>query len=622
MINIDDITFRIGGRVLFDKASAFISDGQHIGLIGKNGCGKTTLFKIINNWLQIDSGNLSISSNQTIGFLPQEPPLSETSVIDYVVSCDTKRSSLLEALENMPDDDLRISDIHEKLNAIDANSAEARASSILTGLGFEFSKQQEALNKFSGGWRMRAALAAVLFVKPDVMLLDEPTNHLDFESAKWLETYLARYSGTIVLISHDRNLLNKVANRIIHIDNKKLVSYTGNYDEFEATRQMKMALANKAYEKQLEEKKHMMKFVDRFRYKATKAKQAQSRLKKIEKMPPLMPVVEDRAFNINFPEPKELPPPLITLENCSCGYGDKTILSKLNLRIDMDDRIALLGTNGNGKSTFARLISRRIKPMSGSINISPSLEIGYFSQERSEELDVTLSPFEHISKLFPDKNETFVRSYLGRFSFGIDIADNQISKLSGGEKTRLVLATICHTSPQILILDEPTNHLDIDTRNALCEAINNFKGAVILITHDASIIEMTTDNLWLVDEGTCKPFVGDINDYSDFLSNKNKTAEDSSSKANLKKQLRKEKAEKRLEIAPLKKELKQIEHNLAKLNSQKNELEKLLASPEIYEQKTSSDITKIQKDIGYIEKDINQLEETWLEISENIERNS
>ena len=617
MINIENITFRIAGRALFEEAGCFIAKGQHIGLIGKNGSGKTTLFKLINGFYQLDAGSITIAKDAALGLLPQEPPMSEKTVLDYVVSSDSKRELLLKELEFL-EDDFRFVEIHEQLNAIEANTAEARASSILSGLGFKFEDQHRPLCEFSGGWRMRAALAAVLFVKPEIMLLDEPTNHLDFESAKWLEGYLIKYKGTIVLISHDRNLLNRVVTRIIHIDNKSLVSYGGNYDEFEKTRQMKISLANKAYEKQLENKKHIMKFVDRFRYKATKAKQAQSRLKMLEKMENIVPIALDKAINIKFPEPKELPPPLIVLENCSCGYNGKTVLSKLNLRIDMDDRIALLGINGNGKSTFARLIARRMKPMTGEIRISPNLEIGYFSQERSEELDVMATPVEHIARLFPDKNETFVRSYLGRFGFGEDIADTIINKLSGGEKTRLVLATICYKSPQMLILDEPTNHLDIDTRNALCDAINMFEGAVILITHDASIIEMTTDSLWLVDDGSCKPFAGDVDDYCEFLNNKNKE-NDSDLKLNVKKQLRKEKAEKRQETAPLRKELKQIEKNLALLNDRKTKLENELASPDIYKTSSGTIITKMQKEIGEIEKEILSLEEIWLKILENIE---
>lgn len=516
MLRISDLTYRLGDRALIERANAAIPAGHRVGLVGRNGTGKTTLLRLIAGDLEPLTGAIELPRRARIATLRQDAPAGPDSLIDTVLAADERRHSLMAEAETATDAD-RIADIHTQLRDIAAYAAPSRAAAILAGLGFTEAEQQRPVAQFSGGWRMRVALAATLFAAPDLLLLDEPTNHLDLEATLWLEGYLARLKSTLLIVSHDRELLNKVPNHILHLDGHKLTLYTGNYDTFAATRRERRRLAAKSLAKQQAQRDHMQAFVDRFRYKASKARQAQSRLKALERLPSLEPVVEDAPILFDFPEPEELPPPLITLDRASAGYDGKPVLRDLDLRIDMDDRIALLGANGNGKSTLARILAGRMAPMAGSIHFPRKLRVGYFAQHQTEELDTGRTPLDHMAETMRDATLTAQRTQLGRFGFGVETADNPVGTLSGGEKARLLLALMCRATPHIMILDEPTNHLDIDSRDALVQALGAFPGAVILISHDPHLISLVADRLWLVADGTCKPYDGDIDDYSNAV---------------------------------------------------------------------------------------------------------
>ena len=516
MLHINDLTFRYGGRVLFDHASVHIAAGQRVGLVGRNGTGKTTLFKLMLGELHPDGGEITLRSRARLGRLAQEAPEGDTSLIDCVLAADTERTALFEEAETSGDGH-RIAEIHERLLAIDAHTAPSRAAAILSGLGFDAEAQAQSVSDFSGGWRMRVALAAALFASPDLLLLDEPTNHLDLEATLWLQSHLAVYPGTLVVISHDRELLNEVADRIIHIEGGKLNAYGGNYDRFEATRRARMELQGKAFVKQMEQRKKIQSFIDRFKAKATKAAQAQSRVKMLERMEMVVPVVEDRAMSFDFPDPEPLSPPIIAIDHGVAGYGDKVVLRGLDIRINMEDRIALLGANGNGKSTLAKILSGRLDLLGGDFRKPSKLKIGYFAQHQTEELRLDETPFEHMAMLMKGLPEAKVRAQLGRFGFEQERANVKVSSLSGGEKSRLLFALMSREAPHVMILDEPTNHLDIDAREALVSALNAYDGAVILISHDPHLIELTADNLWLVGDGGVKPFDGDLAAYRRLL---------------------------------------------------------------------------------------------------------
>lgn len=539
MLSIDNLTYLIGGRTIFSNASFQISNGQKIGLVGANGTGKSTLFKIITGEIKPDSGNITISKKTTIGMIKQDLPDDDTTLIDVVLALDVERINLLNESETATDGE-RIGEIYMRLDEIDAYSAPSRAASILMGLGFDEDAQNRAISEFSGGWKMRVALAGLLFCRPELLLLDEPTNHLDFEAMVWLENYLMRYDKTMIIISHDRDILNKTVNYIVHVNNQELDFYTGNYDQFEHKRLEKLMGAEALRKKQLAQKEKMMVFVERFGAKASKAKQAQSRLKAIAKMDIVDVIAAERAPNFVFSNiEKPLPSPIIALENASVGYEkSKPILSNLNLRIDSDDRIALLGVNGNGKSTFIKLISGRLEAMSGNMISHPKLKMSYFAQHQTDELDVTQTPYQILHQAMntalKDANsnnnstkgveEHVTRGMLGRFGFNKAKADTKVKELSGGEKSRLLLSVMNANAPHILLFDEPTNHLDMDAREALIQALNNYNGAVILVSHDPHLVECVTDRLWIVHGGTCKSYDGDINSYRDFaISQKKKT---------------------------------------------------------------------------------------------------
>lgn len=609
MIDINNITVRIGSKVLLEQASAHISDGWKVGLVGHNGCGKSTLFRVLLGELETELGDVFFPAGSRVATVAQELDDIEIPVLDFVLAQDKERAELLKRLETAPEEEY--GDIHEQLRVIGAASAEGRAASILSGLGFSDEDMRRPIKEFSGGWRMRLALAAALFRPSDVLLLDEPTNHLDLEASIWLEKHLRRYAGTLLLISHDRFILNDLCNYIIHFENKKLNTYSGNYDIFQKTRTQQREVLARQTAKQEMRRKHLQSFVDRFRYKASKAKQAQSRLKMLEKLEALPLLSSEYAGSFDFPEPPEPASPLVTLESVSAGYESKVVLKNLSLRIVENDRIALLGANGNGKSTFAKLISGRLAPMDGSISYTRKLEIGYFAQHQSEELPLDMTACEYMATLMPDVPETKVRAHLARFGLTQEKSATLIGKLSGGEKARLLFAVMSRNAPGLLILDEPTNHLDIEGRDALIEALNAYKGAVILITHDLHLIELIADDLWLVKNQTCRPYDGDLDDYKHLLLEGKNTAPKREEPV---KKEEKRKGGNYFEIKQLNSEIKRLEKTLSKLADEKAVMEKRFSEP-----LSTEELIALQKDFSYLQNRIDETKANWLELSEKLE---
>jgi len=623
MLRISDLTFRYGGRALFEQAGVHIAAGQRVGLVGRNGTGKSTLFKLILGELHPDSGDILLRPRARIGRLAQEAPEGDTSLIDCVLAADTERAALLAEAETTQDGH-RIAEIHERLTAIDAHSAPARAAAILSGLGFSTEAQARPVSDFSGGWRMRVALAAALFSNPDLLLLDEPTNHLDLEATLWLQNHLSTWPGTLVVISHDRELLNEVANRIVHLDGGKLVAYGGNYNQFEATRRARMELQAKAFAKQAEQRRKIQAFIDRFRAKATKATQAQSRVKMLERMEMVVPVVEDRAISFDFPDPEPMSPPILAIEGGVAGYGDKAVLKGLDLRIDMDDRIALLGANGNGKSTLAKVLSGRLKLLRGSLRKPPKLRIGYFAQHQTEELRPERTAFEHMAELMKDQLDSKVRAQLGRFGFEQERADVKVANLSGGEKSRLLFALMSRDAPHLMILDEPTNHLDIDAREALVSALNAYDGAVVLISHDPHLIELAADRLWLVGDGAVTAFDGDLDGYRRLLLERAREARrearpERTGDAPDRKADRRAAAEARAQLAPLRKAAQLAEKNLETLHRQQSEITAQLADPALY-QGPAARLTELQRREAELARKVAEAEMAWLDAHEALEQ--
>jgi ATP-binding cassette subfamily F protein 3 len=514
-MHINDLTYRIEGRPILDHATAVVPTGHKVGLVGRNGAGKSTLLKLALGQLHPDDGAITLPRGARIGTVAQEAPSGDQSLIDTVLAADTERAALVAEADHAHDPE-RIAAIQTRLADIDAHAAPSRAATILSGLGLTQAQIEGPCSALSGGWRMRVALAAALFARPDVLLLDEPTNYLDLEGVIWLKSYLRTYRATVIVVSHDRDLLNAVVDSILHLDRGKLTLYQGDYDNFERQRREKQALNAAMRKKQETVRKHMQAFVDRFRYKASKARQAQSRLKALAKLEPLPELVEDRGARLAFPNPERaLAPPLIRFSDAAAAYDPaRPVLKRLNLRIDPDDRIALLGSNGNGKSTFAKLLTGRLEPVSGEIGRDPRLRVGYFAQHQLDELDGARTPYDSIRELMPDAPDARRRARLGAFGFGADHADNPIATLSGGEKARLLLALATFHAPHLLVLDEPTNHLDIDAREALMMALNDYEGAVVLVSHDRHLIETAADRLWIVADGGVKPFEGDLDAYA------------------------------------------------------------------------------------------------------------
>jgi ATP-binding cassette, subfamily F, member 3 len=620
MLHVNDLSFRHGERVLFDRASAAISDGWKVGLVGRNGAGKSTLLRLIQGLLESDGGDINMTGRMRIGSVPQDPPGGDTSVLDAVLAADVERTSLLAEAESCHDG-LRLAEIHARLDEIGAASGPARAAAILNGLGFDNEAQGRPCGEFSGGWRMRVALAGTLFSDPDLLILDEPSNHLDLEAQLWLTEHLKRFRHTLLMVSHDRDLLNDVCDHIVHIDQQKLVTYTGNYDTFERTRAER--LENDAAQRAKNEarRKHMQAFVDRFRYKASKARQAQSRLKMIEKLGPIAAVPIDEHIAFGFPPPEELASPIETLDEVTVGYGDgPAILRKLDLRLDMDDRIALLGQNGNGKSTFIRVLSDRLTPREGKVKRSPRLRIGYFSQDQEEELDYEDTPFGHMNRaLGPGSLEHKVRAQLGRFGFSRERADLKVGVLSGGEKTRLLLALATRHAPHLLLLDEPTNHLDMDARESLIEAINDFEGAVVLVSHDTHLVKMVADQLWLVAGGAVTPFEGDIDDYQAKLLRERggkpvKEAKPKKDKPAPSPPVVADKPKR----GHLKRALEKAEKAMADLTRQRTEIEAKLADPATYAGPPTV-AAELQQEKLRLERELAHAEHDWLVAQEALE---
>ena len=621
MLHVSDLSFRHGQRVLFDRASAAFSDGWKVGLVGRNGAGKSTLLKLIQGQMEADGGEINLMGRTRIGSVPQDPPGGDIAVLDAVLAADLERSALMAESEACHDG-LRLAEIHARLDEIGASSAPSRAASILNGLGFDNDKQSRPCGEFSGGWRMRVALAGTLFSDPDLLILDEPSNHLDLEAMLWLTEHLKRFRNTVLMVSHDRDLLNDVCDHIIHIDNEKLIPYTGNYDFFERTRAERLANDAAQQVKVAAQRKHMQAFVDRFKAKASKARQAQSRMKMIEKLGPVASVPIEERVSFNFPSPEILASPIETLDEVSVGYPDgPLVLRGLDLRIDMEDRIALLGQNGNGKSTFIRLISQRLEPREGRLKKTPRLRVGYFSQDQEESLDYEATPFDHMNRALPGSGEAKVRAQLGRFGFSRDRANLKVGVLSGGEKTRLLLALATRNAPHMLLLDEPTNHLDMDARASLVDAINDFEGAVVLVSHDTHLVKMVADTLWLVDGGTVKAFDGDVDDYQVKLLKERgarPTKAEKPANAASKKDQRKAAADHRTNKAPLKKAVDSAEKMLARLTEQMDGVLARLADPAIYSG-PGSVVTELQKEKARLEREVANAEKRWLSAQEALE---
>ncbi len=624
MITINDLSARIAGRLLIDHASVALPAGTKAGLVGKNGAGKSTLFRIITGDMESESGFVSIPKNTRIGQVAQEAPGTEEPLIEIVLKADKEREALLKEAETATDPH-RIAEIHTRLTDIDSHSAEARAASILSGLGFDAEAQLRPASSFSGGWRMRVALAAVLFSEPDLLLLDEPTNYLDLEGTLWLEDYVRRYPHTVIIISHDRDMLNMAVNSIVHLDQKKLTFYRGTYDQFERQRAEAIELQTKAKAKNDAARKHLQSFIDRFKAKASKARQAQSRVKALERMGTVSAVIEDHVQPIRFPKPEKQPAsPIVAITGGAVGYTPgKPILKGLNLRIDNDDRIALLGSNGNGKSTFAKFISGRLSAESGDIRVAPNLKIGFFAQHQLDDLRPAETAVQHVRPLMLDAPEAKVRARVAQMGLATEKMETAAKDLSGGEKARLLMGLAAFEAPNLLILDEPTNHLDIDSRNALIEALNEYEGAVILISHDRHLIEATVDRLWLVKDGTVANYDGDLEDYRNTIvqssrgkGNKDKGngSDDNRSKA----EQRKANADKRAAFAPLKKKINDIESLTGKLQKQIQALDKELEDQEIYEKFPAKAAAKVKERADIVAK-LSKAEEQWLDLSTEYE---
>ncbi|MEM9046553.1 MAG: ABC-F family ATP-binding cassette domain-containing protein [Pseudomonadota bacterium] len=610
MLTISNLGFSIAGKPLFENCSATIPSGSRLGMVGRNGTGKTTLFRLIRGELTPDSGDIGLPLKARIGGVAQEAPAEDRALLDTVLAADEERTRLLAEAETATEPN-RIAEIHARLTDISAHSAEARAASILSGLGFDHAAQKRPSREYSGGWRMRVALAGVLFSAPDLLLLDEPTNYLDLEGAVWLERYLARYPHTLLIISHDRGLLNRAVNGILHLQNKTLTVYGGPYDTFDRIRREKLALQAAAARKQEATRAHLQSFVDRFRYKASKAKQAQSRLKMIERMEPIAADIEGGVAPIRFPEPLELAPPVMQLEDLKAGYNGRAVLSQIDLRIDQDDRIALLGQNGQGKSTLAKIISGHLQPMEGKRKTSSKLKIGYFAQHQSDELVASETPLDHFRRALPDDAPAKLRARLANAGIGPEIATTKVSALSGGQKARLLLALSAIGAPHLLILDEPTNHLDIESRTALVDGLNQFSGAVILITHDQHLIELVADQLWLVKDGRVRSFDEDMAAYrSILLGGANPPVKE--------KPTSKPKPVPKKTLATLKADVKACEDRMAKIDEMLTKIDERLADPELYEGPATK-IEKLQAKRGEILAAMDKAETLWLAAEEALE---
>lgn len=612
MLKIEDISYSVEGRPLLEGASAVIPDGHKVGLVGRNGTGKTTLFRLIRGELTLEGGRITLPARARIGGVAQEVPASSTSLLDTVLAADTERASLMAEAETATDP-TRIAEVQTRLADIDAWSAEGRASAILKGLGFDDAEQRMPCSDFSGGWRMRVALAGVLFARPDLLLLDEPTNYLDLEGAVWLESYLAKYPHTVIIISHDRGLLNRAVGGILHLENKGLTFWQGSYDQFARARVEQRAVQAAEAKKQDARREHLQAFVDRFKAKASKAKQAQSRVKMLEKMTPIATPEEAKSRAFSFPEPDELSPPIINMEGASVGYDGKAILSRLDLRIDQDDRIALLGKNGQGKSTLSKLLSGRLAPLGGKITTSSKLRIGYFAQHQLDELELDETPLQHLARARPGELAGRLRARLAGFGLMADQADTVVARLSGGQKARLSLLLATLDAPHMLILDEPTNHLDMESREALVEALAGYSGAVVLVSHDMHLLSLVADRLWLVKDGRVLPYEEDLNAYRSYVL----SADAPEKKPEPAKAPKKASRDERL---ALKSAVRKGEERLEKLNAMRDKLATKLADPALYEPERAGDRAVWQKKYAEVMDAVDRAEELWMTALEKLEK--
>ena len=606
MISFENISFSVAGRTLVKNSTVSIPSGHKVGLVGRNGTGKTSLFRLVYGDITLDHGDLKLNKNTRVGGVAQEAPGSSITLLDTVLAADQEREDLLHKAQ-LEKDPLQIAEIQTRLADIDAWSAEARAATILNGLGFDKDKQKLACSEFSGGWRMRVALAAVLFSKPDLLLLDEPSNYLDLEGSIWLEAYISKYPSTIIIISHDRALLNNSVNSILHLEDKELHLYTGNYETFAKTRAARLAHKEAEVKKQNLRRQHLQSYVDRFRYKADKAKQAQSRLKMLAKMEPISISSETTFTKFDFPQPEELSPPIVNIQNASVGYEEKTVLSDINLRIDQDDRIAILGQNGEGKSTLSKLIANKLKPHVGKIIHSNKLRIGYFAQHQLDELTLNETPMEHILRERPSEKQGQIRARLDGFGISVEQADIRVKSLSGGQKARLSLLLASLDAPHLLILDEPTNHLDIESREALVEALTKYSGAVIIVSHDIHLLSLVADRLWLAKNGTVKPYEYDLETYRKSLLSisSSKKPEQLKNSKTVRKSYTKD------EIIVLKNNLTKSEERVEKLLTMEEKISKKLADPKIYSDTNRNELVVLNTKYAEVRKAMTKAEDLW-----------
>jgi len=629
MLKFTNLSLRRGPRELLQNVDLTIHDGQKVGITGSNGVGKSSLFALILGQLHADTGDVFLPKNLVIAHVAQETPALDTTAIEYVLDGDVQLRQLEDEIKKAENNNNgeALAHLYSDMEAIEGYSAKSRAATLLSGLGFTTAQESAEVKQFSGGWRMRLNLAQALMCRSDILLLDEPTNHLDLDAVIWLETWLKNYKGTLLLISHDRDFLDNVADTIAHIENQSITLYSGNYSAFEIRRAEYLATQQSAYEKQQREVQHMQKFVERFKAKATKAKQAQSRVKALERMELIAPAHVDSPFNFHFRQAEKMPNPLITLDEVAIGYTEIPLLSKVKLTIHPGDRIGLLGHNGAGKSTLIKLLSGELKALQGEVTTAKELNIGYFAQHQLEQLDFDASPLLHLQRLDPKATESDLRKYLGGFAFNNDMAIEPVAPLSGGEKARLVLALVVYQKPNLLLLDEPTNHLDLEMRYALTVAMQEFEGAMIIVSHDRHLLRTVTDNLLLVARGKIVEFDGSLEDYRTWLSQQNKISSmaekeeetTSDNDGQNKKQIRQSSAEKRKLLKPLQNKLKKLEKQMEELSASKELLEAKLADNNVYDESNKENLKKLLEDQGQVDNNLQQVEMDWLDVSEELE---
>jgi ATP-binding cassette subfamily F protein 3 len=628
MIVFSSLQIRRGVRVLLDNATATINPGQKVGLVGKNGCGKSTLLALLKNEISADGGNFTYPGNWQLAWVNQETPALSEPALDYVIDGDREYRKLEAELNaaNDRNDGHAIATVHGKLDAIDAWTIRSRASSLLHGLGFSNEQLARPVSDFSGGWRMRLNLAQALICRSDLLLLDEPTNHLDLDAVIWLEKWLKSYQGTLILISHDRDFLDPVVDKIIHIEQQNMFEYTGNYSSFERQRATRLAQQQAMYESQQQRVAHLQSFVDRFKAKASKAKQAQSRIKMLERMEMIAPAHVDNPFHFSFRAPESLPNPLLKMEKVSAGYGDRIILDSIKLNLVPGSRIGLLGRNGAGKSTLIKLLAGELNPVSGEIGLAKGIKLGYFAQHQLEFLRADESPIQHLARLAPQEMEQKLRDYLGGFGFQGDKVTENTERFSGGEKARLVLALIVWQRPNLLLLDEPTNHLDLDMRQALTEALIEFEGALVVVSHDRHLIRSTTDDLYLVHDGKVEPFDGDLEDYQQWLTDVQKqenqpeeSAKENANSAQARKDQKRREAELRTQTQPLRKEIARLEKEMEKLNATLADVEEKLGDSGLYDQSRKAELTDCLQTQAKTKSSLEECEMAWLDAQEQLE---